>query len=185
MLIICYNPTKEEATGNYLYDSECDALDSRLIKIRRISMTKEDEVRKASEQFYTALNRMVNGDASSLDDIWSHSPTVTTMHPIGGRQLGWKNVYESFKQVAQLASEGQVKLGDQLIQVFGDIAYELGVENGQARLAGDKITINQRVTNIYRREPGGWKIVHHHTDVSQAMLTVLSHIKTGTMTKGG
>jgi hypothetical protein len=52
-------------------------------------MTIEDDVRAALTKFYSALNRMLNGDAGSLGDIWSHSATVTTMHPIGGREVGW------------------------------------------------------------------------------------------------
>jgi len=137
-------------------------------------MSTEDEVRKASEQFYAALNRMANGDAGPLADIWSHSAAVTTMHPIGGREVGWDKVRQSWEQVAQLASEGQVKLGDQIIQLAGDVAYELGVEHGQAKFAGQQVTIEHRVTNIYRRESGAWKIVHHHTDVSPAMRDVVS-----------
>jgi len=143
-------------------------------------MSTENDVRKASEQFYAALNRMVKGDAGSLSDIWSHSVAVTTMHPIGGRQVGWDKVRESFQQVAQIASEGWVKLDDQIIQVAGDLAYELGVERGQATLAGQQVTLDQRVTNIYRREASSWKIVHHHTDVSQAMLDVLKRLQAKT-----
>jgi ketosteroid isomerase-like protein len=143
-------------------------------------MSIEDEVRKASEQFYAALNRMVNGDAGPLADIWSHSAVVTTMHPIGGREVGWDKVRESWEQLAQFFSEGQVKLGDQIIQVAGDMAYELGVEYGQAELAGQQVTIGHRVTNIYCREAGGWKIVHHHTDVSPAMLDFLSRVQAET-----
>jgi len=143
-------------------------------------MSTEDEVRKAAEQFYAALNRMANGDAGPLADIWSHSAAVTTMHPIGGREVGWDNVRESFAQVARLASGGRVKLGDQNVQVAGDVAYELGVERGQLKLAGQQVTIEHRVTNIYRREAEGWKIVHHHTDVSPAMLDVLSRVQAKT-----
>jgi ketosteroid isomerase-like protein len=139
-------------------------------------MSTEDQVRKASEQFYAALNRMVNGDAGPLADIWSHSAAVTTMHPIGGRQVGWDEVRGSWEQVAQLASGGQVKLSDQLIQVSGDMAYEVGTEQGQARLAGQQVSLENRVTNIYRREAGAWKIVHHHTDISPGMLDVLSQL---------
>ena len=138
-------------------------------------MAAEDEVRKASEQFYTALNRMLNGEAGPLADIWSHSAGVTTMHPIGGREVGWEKVRQSWEQVAQIASEGQVKLGDQFIQVVGDVGYELGAEQGQVTFAGQQVTIEHRVTNIYRREAGAWKIVHHHTDVSPAMQDVLSN----------
>jgi ketosteroid isomerase-like protein len=143
-------------------------------------MSTEDAIRKATEQFYAALNRMVNGDAGPLADIWSHSAVVTTMHPIGGREVGWDEVRESFAQVARLASEGRVKLGEQIVQVAGDVAYELGVERGQFKFAGQQVTIEHRVTNIYRREAGGWKIVHHHTDVSPAMLEVLSRVQAKT-----
>lgn len=136
-------------------------------------MSTENEIRKASEQFYTALNRMVNGDAGPLADIWSHSKAVTALHPIGGLEVGWDKVRGSWEQVAQISSEGQVKLRDQVIQISGDMAYELGVEHGQFKLAGEQVSIEQRVTNIYRREHGTWKIVHHHTDISPAMVDAL------------
>ena len=51
-------------------------------------MAAADDARKASDQFYGALNRMITGDASSMAEIWSQSATVTTMHPIGGREVG-------------------------------------------------------------------------------------------------
>lgn len=140
-------------------------------------MSSVDEVRGASAEFYAAMNRMVDGDAGRLADIWSHGETVTTMHPIGGEQVGWDAVRESFEQVAGLASGGHVELADQTIEVGGELAYELGVERGQARLAGEAIAIEQRVTNIYRREAGQWKIVHHHADISPAMLGVLERLQ--------
>jgi ketosteroid isomerase-like protein len=138
-----------------------------------ISISAEREVRKASEQFYAALNRMLSGDAGPMGDIWSHSAGVTAMHPIGGREVGWDRVRESWEQVAKMASGGQVKLSDQVIQIAGDMAYEVGTEQGEAKLGGQQVSLEHRVTNIYRQEAGAWKIVHHHTDVSPAMLDVL------------
>src|ERR1700694_1965392 len=129
-------------------------------------MTIENDVRAASEKFYSALNRMLNGDAGPLGDIWSHSATVTTMHPIGGREVGWDQVRGSWEQVAKLSSGGQVKLVDQIIQVSGDMAYERGGERGKATMAGQEVTLDHRVTNVYRREGGTWKLVHHHTDLA-------------------
>lgn len=137
-------------------------------------MSTEDEVRNASKQFYTGLNRMANGDGSPLADIWSHSSVVTAMHPIGGREVGWDAVRASFEKVAELASEGKIELKDQFIRVAGDVACEAGIEHGHLKLAGQQVTIEHRVTNIYQREAGAWKIVHHHTDISPAMLDVLS-----------
>ena len=140
-------------------------------------MSTEDEVRNASNQFYAALNKMVNGSSQSLSDIWSHNSEVTTMHPIGGRQVGWKDVWATWDQTAQVASEGQVKLQDQFIRVVGDMAYEIGVENAGFRIAGQKVTDQVRVTNIYQKEGGTWKIVHHHSDLSPAMVEVLKKLQ--------
>jgi ketosteroid isomerase-like protein len=140
-------------------------------------MSTEDDVRTASARFYSALERMTDGDVAPLADIWSHSATVTTMHPIGGRQTGWDEVRGSFQGVADLASSGQVELRDQSIQVAGDMAYEVGIEYGQATLAGERVTIEHRVTNVYRREDGQWKIVHHHTDLSPAMLDIVRRLQ--------
>ena len=56
----------------------------------------ENEVREASEQFYAGLNQMANGDAGPLADIWMQSTDATTMHPIGGRDVGWGKVQATF-----------------------------------------------------------------------------------------
>ena len=140
-------------------------------------MSSEDDVRAASRKFYGALNRMADGDSSAMADVWSHGASVTSMHPIGGRQVGWDAVAELFAQVAKLAAGGKVALTDQLIQVAGDIAYEIGVEGGDVTLGGHPVVIDHRVTNVYRREDGAWRMVHHHTDTSPAMLDVLAKLK--------
>jgi ketosteroid isomerase-like protein len=140
-------------------------------------MSTYDEVKAASEQFYAALSQMLAGQQGVMDAIWSHGASVSTMHPIGGREVGWDNVRPVWDQVASLASGGQVALADQVLSVDGDIAYELGVERGQGTLAGEQVAIEQRVTNIYRREDGTWKVVHHHTDLSPAMMELLARLQ--------
>ena len=139
-------------------------------------MAPEEEVRQASKQFYAALNRMANGDAKPMAEIWSHGAAVTAMHPIGGRDVGWEAVRSSFEKVAQLAADGKIELKEQLVHVAGDVGYEVGIEQGQIKLGGQPARIDQRVTNIYRREAGAWKMIHHHTDTSPAMLDVLSRL---------
>lgn len=140
-------------------------------------MTAEEEVRAASREFYAALNRMLAGDASSLADIWSHSPTVTALHPIGDWHVGWDEVWNSFERVAKASTGGQVDITDQLIRVAGDTAYEVGVERADFAIAGDPLTVNSRVTNIYHREDGAWKIVHHHGDKSQGISEALDRAR--------
>jgi ketosteroid isomerase-like protein len=141
-------------------------------------MAAEDEVRQASKRFYAALNGMVGGDASPMSAVWSHSADVTTMHPVGVREVGWEQVRPVWEQVASMATGGQIRLSDQLIRVGTDLAYEVGMEEGEATLAGERVPFtSQRVTNIYRREGGEWKIVHHHSDPSPAMNDLLKRLQ--------
>jgi ketosteroid isomerase-like protein len=140
-------------------------------------MSAEEDVRKASKQFYTGLTNMAKGDAGLITEVWSHDENVTAMHPIGSRDVGWNAVRNSFGQVAELATEGSVGLKDQLIRIVGDVAYEVGIEYGQLKLAGQKCSIEHRVTNIYHKQGGVWKMIHHHADTSPAMLEILSHLQ--------
>ena len=136
-------------------------------------MAFDDEIRQASEQFYAALNSTLNGESGPMEEMWSHSSDVSAMHPFGGRMVGWEEVGDSWEQVAQAFSDGQVSIEDLVVPLADDVAYTLGTENGQAKLGDQTVGIDWRVTNIYRREEGEWKVVHHHTDVSHALVEVL------------
>jgi hypothetical protein len=71
-------------------------------------MAAEDEVRQASEQFYEALNRVLEeSDTGPMEEIWSHGSDVSAMHPFGGRMLGWEEVRSSWEQAAQRSLGGK------------------------------------------------------------------------------
>jgi ketosteroid isomerase-like protein len=137
-------------------------------------MAAEEEVRQASEQFYAALNRTLDGDSSQMEQVWSHGSDVSAIHPFGGRMLGWEEVGASWEQAAQAFSGGQVALNEMVVvPISEDAAYTLGTEHGQASIGEQTVGIDWRVTNIYRREADGWKIVHHHTDFSSEVAQAL------------
>jgi ketosteroid isomerase-like protein len=60
-----------------------------------------------------------------------------------------------------------------VVPISEDAAYTLGTEHGEARIGDETVGIDWRVTNIYRREADGWKIVHHHTDFSSEVAQAL------------
>ena len=140
-------------------------------------MSAKEEVLKASQQFYSALNRMLKGDVGPLANAWAHTPNVSTMHPIGGKEIGWEKVADSFKGVGGIAGGGEVALMDQRIEVDGNMAYEIGTEKGHGTFNGQKVAIEHRVTNVYRKEAGAWKMVHHHTDISPAMVEIVKGLQ--------
>ena len=37
--------------------------------------------------------------------------------------------------------------------------------------------LHHRVTNVYRRNDGDWKLAHHHADPSPAMLDILKRLR--------
>jgi ketosteroid isomerase-like protein len=130
----------------------------------------EAEVRQASEAFYAALNRMFTGDLGPMNDIWSHAPDVTDMGPFGGRRVGWQEVSAQFEREAKMKLGGKVEARDMLVHVSGDLGYTLCVEHGENMSASGKpIAVDHRATNIFRREAGKWKLIHHHTDISEAL----------------
>jgi ketosteroid isomerase-like protein len=120
-------------------------------------MSAENDIRKTSDKFYVALNRVLNRDPGGMVDVWSHNSDVSTMHP-GGRQIGWDEVRASWENQARHCSNGQLRLSDQRICVGSDFSYELGTEHLDVLLAGNEVHTNFRVTNIYRREAasGRW-----------------------------
>ena len=140
-------------------------------------MSNEDEVREASGKFYAGLTKMLEGDLSLIEGIWSHDATVTAMHPVDGREIGWDAVRKSFVPFAEFASDGSVELHDQIVRVLGDVAYEVGIESGKFSIAGKPIKVGQRVTNIYKREDGHWKMIHHHTDVCPSMVDAVNSLQ--------
>lgn len=138
----------------------------------------ENEVRAASQRNSDAMNRLVNGDASHLASVWSSSATLTTLHPLGTGDTGdWDAIKGAYEQVGQLASEGSFELRDQSVHVLGDVAYETGTEHVSGKMGGHPYTFASRVTNIYRREADGWKMVHHHSEVSPVMLELLQKLQ--------
>jgi ketosteroid isomerase-like protein len=113
----------------------------------------EADVRAASGQFYSALDAMANGDASSMWKIWSHDD-VTTMHPVGGREEGWDAVCGSWESVASASTDSMVTRSDQALRVVGNSAYELCTESVSWNSAGTPISLEDRVANVHRQEEG-------------------------------
>lgn len=139
-------------------------------------MSVNDQVLAASEQFYNALNRMAASDAAPMSDVWVNDADVSAQHPIGGCDQGYDTVIASFANVAEIAGGGNIQLKDRRIVAGTDMAMETGVETGTLVIAGHTAAIDQRVTNVYRLVDGKWKVTHHHTDQSEAMLDIIKQL---------
>ena len=139
-------------------------------------MSVKNQVLIASGNFYDALNKMAAGDAAPMTHVWAQNAEVSAQHPIGGRDQGYDTVIASFAKVAGIAGGGEIRIEDRQIFAGSDMAMETGVEIGTLVIAGHTAAINHRVTNVYRLVDGKWKLAHHHTDQSEAMLEILKQL---------
>jgi ketosteroid isomerase-like protein len=139
-----------------------------------IMAVEEDEVRRVAERFYAAQTCGLDGDFGPMEELWSHRPDVSVLPPSGGRVLGWEQVRAAWERAAKAFSGGRVTLEDVVVvPVSEDAAYTMGTERGHRKVGERTIRFEGRVTNVYRREADGWKVVHHHTDFSSEMVEAL------------
>ncbi|WP_410613640.1 YybH family protein [Amycolatopsis sp. lyj-109] len=114
----------------------------------------------------TAAERaMHNGDAGPRGELWSHADPVSLFGAWLPIRTGWADVGAAFERVAAQFSDS---LGYRFEVVAagasGDLAYTIGFEHNTVSVNGTPTTYTLRATHVYRREDGGWKIVHRHGD---------------------
>jgi ketosteroid isomerase-like protein len=107
-----------------------------------------------------------NGDPEPRMQLWSHEDPVTVLGAFGVAASGWDEVRETFRWVASQFTRGEeFELDVIAAGVSGDLAYTVGYEHSVVSRDGDPPRPNRlRVTHVYRRENGEWKIVHRHGD---------------------
>ncbi len=107
-----------------------------------------------------------NGDPEPRLKMWSTKDPVTLLGAFGIANSGWNEVSEAFRWVASRFSNGTAYSFDLLAAgASGDLAYTVGYERSRVSIDGGPVKPNTlRVTHVYRRENGEWKIVHRHGD---------------------
>jgi ketosteroid isomerase-like protein len=109
----------------------------------------------------TALH---NGDASPRAAMWSHEDPVTLFGAITTK-TGWEQVGPTFDWLASTFSNCTSAEYEVLAAgVSGDLAYVAGIEHTVASINDEPKSYSLRVTTIFRREDGEWKVVHRHGD---------------------
>jgi ketosteroid isomerase-like protein len=134
------------------------------------SSTKIAELTEAHNQLYAGLNKMFTGDIEPLNNVWSHSDSITYMGPFGGILRGWGEVGADFEKVAAMKLGGKITANNLHLYAGTDIGYTSCVEEGEnIGPDGKVIKVSHRATNIFHFEGGKWKLVHHHTDISSQL----------------
>ena len=136
-----------------------------------MSQAKSEE-QKDFEQFMRqradAAQSYVNGDAAPVLALLTRNSASTFFGPGGGHTDGADAVAATHEQGAKSFQPG----GDnalEFLQVFASdgVGYWVGIQRAHARLPGkpEAVPMDLRVTEIFRREDGAWRLVHRHADM--------------------
>lgn len=109
----------------------------------------------------TALH---NGEVEPRLAMWSRSDPVT-LFGAWFSATGWDAVSGIFKRLAE-AMEDCESYEVELVaaDASGDLAYTVTYEHTTVTVNAIPATYTLRVTHVYRREDGEWRIVHRHGD---------------------
>jgi len=115
-----------------------------------------------------AHEEMVRGNPEPFIRMWSRREPVSLFGVWGPCQTGWERLVRTFRWVGSRYSGGTAATS--VVEVLGlgdELAYTVGYEGQVASVDGaPEGPMRLRVTHIYRRENGEWRLVHRHADLA-------------------
>jgi ketosteroid isomerase-like protein len=111
----------------------------------------ETAVLAANDAFYRAFAAR---DLKALDHLWARRASVACIHPGWQALRGRESVMTSWKDILENPGAPAIACVHPSASVFGDIAFVICNE----RIPGAELI----ATNVFTREDGEWRMVHHH-----------------------
>jgi ketosteroid isomerase-like protein len=119
-----------------------------------------------------AEEAIVYGDVEPRLALWSRRDPASLLGAWGPNQTGWDELERTFRWVAKRLGgtpyenyRYDVEVAE--VSADGQMAYTVGFERfDEIPADGGRTPWTVRVTHVYRREDGDWKIVHRHGDLA-------------------
>ncbi len=130
------------------------------------SASIEQEFRDFLTRRQEATTAFFNGNAGLWKAQATHSDDITMFGGYGGSEQGWAAVEDRYTWAAARNAEGEIRSELIACHVTSEMAYTVAIERGDVRPSGGRAFAPKalRVTEIFRREASGWKLIHRHAD---------------------
>ena len=109
---------------------------------------------------------MQQGNAAAYKALWSHCEDVTLSGGFGGQvEKGWANVSQRLDWAASQFNKGTNTKERISAYADGRLGYLVQLEHIKFKSPnGADATRGFRVTMVFRKEHGKWRILHRHAD---------------------
>jgi ketosteroid isomerase-like protein len=119
-------------------------------------------------RFEQATSRFINGDNAGWLAHASRRPDATIMGAWGAYEAGWAEVGPRYDwAAARFKPSGATLQVEYLAHCHsGELAYTVAIERSTALVVGQDRprALELRVTHVFRKEDGAWKLMHRHAD---------------------
>ena len=113
-------------------------------------MSKHAAILFANDAFYLAF---ATRDVEAMDAVWAKGSPASCIHPGWNMITGRAEVMRSWQAILESPDSPDIQCRHAKASLSGDFAYVVCYEE----LEGGFLV----ATNIYVRENGAWKMVHH------------------------
>jgi ketosteroid isomerase-like protein len=138
--------------------------------VEAVSLSQPADFREFLARQAEAEEAIVYGDAEPRMRLWSRRDPVSLLGAWGPNKSGWDELSAIFRWVASRLSHATYRNFRWDIEVAdarGDMGYTVGLERFNHYTEDGRVEpITVRVTHVYRREDGEWRIVHRHGDLA-------------------
>jgi ketosteroid isomerase-like protein len=128
-------------------------------------MTDRDEfLNWVNTALYDAERALHDGQAAPRRALWSRNEPVSVLGAWRNAN-GQQEIDELFEALAESFSDCTSFEYELLAyDAVGDMAYTAGFEHTSVSVDGEPRQYTLRVTQVYRREQGEWRVAHRHGD---------------------
>ena len=131
-----------------------------------------DDFDEVVKEYNLAMSDFFKGNPDPINKIFSSHDDISLAQLSGSFVRGRKLVTETASFNATKYREGAETRFELLAKfVSPELAYIVQIEHVKAKIGGsDEISsLALRVTSIFRREEGAWKLLHRHADPLTSM----------------
>jgi ketosteroid isomerase-like protein len=118
-------------------------------------------------EYHRAGVEITNGNPDVYKLLYSRRDDATLANPFGPPARGWSDVSATLDRAAENYRDGEAVGFENVSTVVGeDLAYTVEIESYRARVGGaeEVVPVLVRVTTVFCREDGAWKVLHRHAD---------------------